>query len=162
MVKAAVIEDEMDVIIVLIYFSGLCHAGDEHNSSLPDSATYSTPDTPSKLLPEFHLQFRGRRAINCLDADIRLLVTKALGHLDQRLRRDGCPLGSSGWCAQLLAPGVRQLYGCGPGVVVGGTGSSIHEQQPEESPPPLGLGIREGGSGEVPPRPAPMLTQERR
>ena len=90
--------------------------------------------------------------IECLMQEHRLKVAKALGHLELMLRRERCPLGSCQWCAQLLALDRGGLYGPRPRVVVGGTGGLIHEQQPGESPSPLGVGTSERGSGEVPPR----------
>ena len=64
----------MDAIIAPLYYSGLRHAGGEHYSSLPDSAT-STPATPrlkfSKILSGFN---------DCLMQEHRLYVAKALGH----------------------------------------------------------------------------------
>ena len=55
--------------------SGLRHAGDEHSSSLPDSATCIC-STPRKLTFKFHILI-GRR-IDCVDEGIRLKVTTAL------------------------------------------------------------------------------------
>ena len=128
--------DEMaDIIALIDIISGLRHAGDEHTSSLPDSATYSTPARPrSSKFPEIH-----GRQIDCLMQEHRLYVAKALGH--PKPIGAGCPLGEGiGGAIRLTnALGLR---------------TQRPEQQPGEPHSPLGLrlGIRETGSGEVPPR----------
>ena len=127
--------DEMVVRIALNYYSGLCHAGEEHTSSSPDSATHNKFATPRSSNSIF--KFLGRHAIDCLMQEHRLLAAKALRH-------------------------PSHVAGRFLGEVAGGLRTQSPEQQPGELPSPLGLrlGTSERGSWEVPPGSAPTTAQE--
>ena len=84
-------------VAFIVDLIGLRHAGEEHSSSLPYSATYIEIDTPRKIIA-LTLHFKFGRRIDCVMHEHRLMVVKARRHLDQRLRRD--------WCLQAGRGGV--------------------------------------------------------
>ena len=112
----------VDVMTALNY-SGLRHAGGEHNSFLPGSATYK-PATPR--LSNSNLKFPGRRT-DCVGHENRLNVGKALRY----------PKPSGAGC----------LLGDRPSGAIRLTGPVGHralrpEQQPRDPHPPLGTSER--------------------
>ena len=80
------------IVFIVGIISGLRHAGDEHTCSLPDSATYSTPDTPRPSNSKVFRILAGQ--IDCFIQEDGLIVAKALGHLKAIAAR--CPLGEGG------------------------------------------------------------------
>ena len=134
--------DEMDATIAPTYYSGLSHAGDEHYSSLPDSATYMFA-----TLRFSNSTLKFGRQIDCVTQEDGLYVAKALGH--PKPIGAGCPLGEG------IGGAIRLTNALGLRV-------QRPEQQPGEPHSPLGprLGTSEIGSEEVPFRPAPITAQE--
>ena len=76
-------------LLSLFIISGLSHAGDEHTSSLPDSATYSAPGAPRFSKFPYSKTLAGFNA--CVVQERRLNVATALGH--PKPIGAGCPLG---------------------------------------------------------------------
>ena len=135
-------EDKMDGRCLIAYISlipcchnshGLRYVGDGHSSPLPDRAMLI--DTPRTIGFKFNLKF-GRRIIDCVMHEHRLHVAKALGH--PKPIGVGCPLGEG------IGGAIR---------LTGALGLRVQrpDQQPGEPHSPLGVGISDRGSGEVPP-----------